>query len=289
MSTPDHVPSVVDQMPEEALDDVAAAQDPPAGPAAERRRKIPRSIVVALVTTGLIAVTATSAVVTIAVAKPDDRRTVTAAEASPSAIATTAAPPASPPGPVPSTPSATTPPAPTVPAPASTVKGTVSGGRHEGDLRYFLLPVPAGGESYGPVDGMPMTDEDLSALYQNGLDIMDILKSYRFKDAATRTYRTADGKAEVTVTLLRFGSAADARDYAKTHTTSGDPVEITGDPAAHGYIRKPKEQAFTGSMSGISLQGDVEYTVDIDVKGTPDRALLNELMKRQRDWLTSGR
>ncbi|MFB8235027.1 hypothetical protein ACFC58_00530 [Kitasatospora purpeofusca] len=252
---------------------------------------MPRSVAVALVTAGLLAVTTTSAVVTIAVVKPDDRPAVTAAGAPPKAIAppATASTPASPPGPVPSTPAATPPPAPSVPAPASTVKGTVSGGRHEGDLRYFLLPIPAGGESYGPVDGMPMTDEDLSAIYKDGLDIMDILKSYRFKDAATRTYRTADGKAEVTVTLLRFGSAADARDYAKTHTMNGDPVEITGDPAAHGYVRKPAEQAFTGSMSGISLQGDVEYTVDVDVKGTPDKALLNEVMKRQRDWLTSGR
>ncbi|KJY38824.1 hypothetical protein [Streptomyces sp. NRRL S-495] len=250
---------------------------------------MPRSIVVALATAGLLAVTTTSAVVTIAVGRPDGRPAVTTAgavQASPTAVTpSTSTASASPPGPAPSTPSAVPPSAPSVPAPAS----TVSGGRHEGDLRYFLLPIPAGGESYGPVDGMPMTEEDLSALYEDGLDIMDILKSYKFKDAATRTYRTADGKAEVTVTLLRFGSAADARDYAKSHTTNGDPVEITGDPAAHGYVRKPKEQAFTGSMSGISLQGDVEYTVDVDVKGTPDKALLNEVMKRQRDWLTSGR
>lgn len=278
-------------MPEAALHDVAAAQDPPAGPATERRRRVPRSVAVALATAGLLAVTATSAVVTVAVGRPDGRPAVTAAAgaagASPTAVTpSTSAAPASPPDPAPSTPP-TVPPA--APAPASTVKGTVSGGRHEGDLRYFLLPVPAGGESYGPVDGMPMTDEDLSAAYEEGLDIMDVLKSYKFKDAATRVYRTADGKTEVTVTLLRFGSAADARDYAKSHTMNGDPLEITGDPAAHGYVRKPKEQAYTGSMSGISVQGDVEYTVDVDVKGTPDKALLNEVMKRQRDWLTSGR
>ncbi|MDY0811200.1 hypothetical protein [Kitasatospora purpeofusca] len=291
MSTPDHAPSAVDPMPEAALHDVAAAQDPPAGPATERRRRVPRSVAVALATAGLLAVTATSAVVTVAVGRPDGRPAVTAAAgaagASPTAVTpSTSAAPASPPDPAPSTPP-TVPPA--APAPASTVKGTVSGGRHEGDLRYFLLPVPAGGESYGPVDGMPMTDEDLSAAYEEGLDIMDVLKSYKFKDAATRVYRTADGKTEVTVTLLRFGSAADARDYAKSHTMNGDPLEITGDPAAHGYVRKPKEQAYTGSMSGISVQGDVEYTVDVDVKGTPDKALLNEVMKRQRDWLTSGR
>ncbi|WSR39288.1 hypothetical protein OG196_09350 [Kitasatospora purpeofusca] len=288
MSTPDHVPSVADPMPEATLDDVAPAQDPPAEPATERRRKMPRSVAAALVTAGLIAVTTTSAIITIAVTKPDDRRAVTSAGDPPKAIAspTTAS---TPPGPVPSTPAAAPHTAPSVPAPASTVKGTVSGGRHEGDLRYFLLPIPAGGESYGPADGMPTTDKDLSAIYEDGLDIMGILRSYNYKDGATRTYRTADGKAEVTVTLLRFRSAADASDYAKNHTMDGDPVEIAGDPAAHGFVRKPKEQAYTGSTSGISVQGDVEYKVDVDVKGTPDKALLNEVMKRQRDWLTSGR
>ncbi|MEU3564863.1 hypothetical protein ABZ761_33050, partial [Kitasatospora sp. NPDC006786] len=60
------------------------------------------------------------------------------------------------------------------------------------------------------------------------------------------------------------------------------------DPGGHGYLQAPKQQAYTGSMSGISSQGDVQYTVDVDVKGTPDKALLNELMKRQREWLTTG-
>ncbi|MFC5667189.1 hypothetical protein ACFP3U_30015 [Kitasatospora misakiensis] len=249
----------------------------------------------ALATVGLLAVTATSAVVTVAVGKPDGGPVVTTAGAaggtagahpaasgtpSPAASASTPAPPAA------SAPAAGASPA---PAPTSTVKGTVSGGRHDGDLRYFLLPIPAGGESYGPVDGMPMTNEDLADLYIEGAEIMSVLRSYAYKDAATRTYRTADGKAEVTVTLLRFGSAGQASEFAKGHTMTLDPIEITGDPAAHGYVRKPKQQAYTGSMSGISSQGDVQYTVDVEVKGNPDKALLSELMKRQRDWLASGR
>ncbi|MFJ3220585.1 hypothetical protein ACIPLC_32260 [Kitasatospora sp. NPDC086801] len=247
-------------------------------------RRLPRAVGVALATAGLLAVTATSTAVTVAVGRPDARpaaaapapATTTASSPSPTASAT--------PLPVP-TPSA----APTAPKPASTVKGTVNGGKHEGDLRYFLLPIPDGGESYGPADGMTMSDDDVSVLFGKQDGIMDILGSYGYQAGATRMYRTADGKAEVTVTLLRFGSTAMAGRFVQGYTLkSQDPIDIDGDPDAHGYLNKPKQQAYTGSMTGISSQGDVQYTIDVEVKGTPDKALLSGLMKRQREWLASG-
>lgn len=250
-------------------------------------RRLPRAVGVALATAGLLAVTATSAAVTVAVGKPAARPAAAApapskAAASASASATASATPSAAPVPVPTA-------APAEPAPASTVKGTVKNGLHEGDLRYFLLPIPAGGESYGPADGMTMTDDDVSALFGKQDGIMDILKSYGYKGGATRMYRTADGKAEVTVTLLKLGSAAAARDFVKGYKVESlDPFDIDGDPGGHGYLQAPKHQAYTGSMSGISSQGEVQYTIDVDVKGTPDKALLNELMKRQREWLTTG-
>ncbi|MFD0275778.1 hypothetical protein ACFVHB_18000 [Kitasatospora sp. NPDC127111] len=247
-------------------------------------RKLPRAVGVALATAGLLAVTATSAAVTVAVGKPDARPAAAApATAGPTVSASPTAPASATP-----TPSAVPTTVAPVPKPASTVKGTVSGGRHDGDLRYFLLPIPDGGESYGPADGMTMSDEEVSELFGNQDGIMRILKSYGYKEAATRMYRTADGKAEVTVTLLHFGSAAQAGDFAKNHTMKLDPIDIDGDPNAHGYVNKPKQQAYTGSMTGISSQGDVQYTIDVDVKGNPDKALLSELMKRQREWLSSG-
>ncbi|MFI8080107.1 hypothetical protein ACIF6L_04825 [Kitasatospora sp. NPDC086009] len=261
-----------------------------AAPVAASGRKLPRAVGVALATAGLLAVTATSAAVTVAVGKPDDRpavvaapakaaptatagaRASTTASASPTAVPTTAAPTTVAP----------------VPRPVSTLKGTVSGGRHEGDLRYFLLPIPDAGESYGPPDGMKLTDDEVADLFDNQDGIMRILGSYGYKEAAARTYRTADGKAEVTVTLMRFGSTAMASEFVQGYTMKLDPIAIDGDPAAHGYVRKPKQQAYTGSMTGISSQGDVQYTLDVEVKGTPDKALLSELMKRQRERLSSG-
>ncbi|MFD8757232.1 hypothetical protein ACFV0O_40605 [Kitasatospora sp. NPDC059577] len=255
----------------------------PAAPAAARR--LPRAVGVALATAGLLAVTAASAAVTVAVGKPDPHPAaapvVTAAPKA-SASATASASPTPEPVPVPTA-------VPTEPAPASTVKGTVSGGKHAGDLRYFLLPIPAGGESYGPADGMTMTDDDVAEIFGKQDGIKDILASYGYKEGASRMYRTADGKAEVTVTLLHFGSASMATDFVKGYKIKSlDPIDLDGLPDARGYLKKPKQQAYTGSMTGIASQGDVQYTIDVDVKGTPDKALLSELMKRQRDWLASG-
>ncbi|MFJ5119649.1 hypothetical protein [Kitasatospora sp. NPDC088548] len=262
---------------------------PAAEPVAAPARRLPRAVGVALATAGLLAVTATSAAVTVAVGKPESRPAVVAgptgtaaagvsptASPSPSASATASAVPTE----VPAVPPA--------PKPTSTVKGSVNGGKHEGDLRYFLLPIPDGGESYGPVDGATLTDDEVSEMFGNQDGIMRILGSYGYKDAASRMYRTADGKAEVTVTLLHFGSTREAGDFAKGYTMKQDSIDIDGDPNAHGYVHKPKQQAYTGSMTGISSQGDVQYTIDVEVKGTPDKALLSELMKRQREWLSSG-
>ncbi|MFI9365111.1 hypothetical protein ACIG5E_29280 [Kitasatospora sp. NPDC053057] len=258
----------------------------PAPDPAQAPRRLPRAVGVALATAGLLAVTAASAAVTVAVGKPDTRPAAapapraTAAAASPSAGASASATPSA--VPVPTV-------VPSEPAPASTVKGTVSDGKHEGDLRYFLLPIPAGGESYGPADGMTMTRDDVSEIFGKPDDIDTILNRLGYRDGATRTYRTADGKAEVTVTLLHFSSADMASRFVQGYTIkSQEPIDIDGDPNAHGFRRKPKHEAYTGSMTGISSQGDVQYTVDVDVKGTPDKALLNDLMKRQREWLASG-
>ncbi|MFG3224029.1 hypothetical protein ACGF07_04490 [Kitasatospora sp. NPDC048194] len=252
--------------------------------AAPAPRRLPRAVTVALATAGLLAVTAASATLTVAVGKPDPRPAAAAPARATTASAAASATPSAVPVPVP-VPTA----APADPKPASTVKGTVNGSKHEGDLRYFLLPIPDGGESYGPADGMAMTRDDVAEMFGKPDDIDSLLTGLGYKDGAVRTYRTADGKAEVTVTLLHFGSADTASRFVRGYTIkSQEPIDIDGDPNAHGFRKKPKNETYTGSMSGIGSQGDVQYTVDVEVKGTPDKALLNDLMKRQREWLASG-
>ncbi|MFI6447261.1 hypothetical protein [Kitasatospora sp. NPDC050543] len=293
LSAPENASSVdlpvPDAAPVEAVAVEPAVPAVPAVPAAPRW--VPRALGVALATVGLLAVTATSAAVTVAVGKPDGRSAVAGA-AVPAASATGQSAAASPtpvqtPTPTPApTPSATATP---TPRPTSTVHGTVNGGTHGGDLRYFFVPVPEGGESYGRPEGSELTDEEMADEYGGQKDMAEILASYGFKEAVERVYRTRDGKAEVTIRLMRFSSAAMAEEFTKNDTMkSGEAFDIDGDENARGFLFKPKQPGYTGSMVGLAVQGDVEFQVVIDVKGTPDRALLADVVKRQRERLSSG-
>ncbi|MFE0460147.1 hypothetical protein ACFW1A_12955 [Kitasatospora sp. NPDC058965] len=266
----------------------ASLAEPLAAPLPEppgARRRPSRAVTVTLATVGLLAVTAASATVTVAVGKPDHPHRAVAVPA-PGASAAAAAPSAA------ASPTPTPVPVPSLtlaPAPSSTLHGTVNGSTHGGDLRYFLLPIPDGGESYGSPDGSALTMDDLAKEYSKSTDIKSVLDSYNYQEAVYRQYRTADGRMEVSARLMRFSSRDYAHDFAKNATFSkGDPVDVDGDSEAKGYIFKPEQQAFTGELIGVSYVGDVEYEITVDVKGDPDKSLLADAMKRQRDRLSSG-
>jgi hypothetical protein len=240
--------------------------------------------VVALASVGLLAVTATSATVTVAVGKPDAKPRAVAAAPKSSASPTAST------GPSPSaTPSAAPKPS-LAPTPSSTVHGTVDGSTHGGDIRFFLVPMPAGSESYGSADGTTLSTKDVCAEFSNASEMPDVLNSYGFRDdAAERRYRTADGQQEVLSRLLRFKSRQMAKEFADGMSfKSGDAFDIDGDDGAKGIMMKPEQEAWTGKMVGISYVGDIEYQVTVYVKGTPDKALLMDAMKRQRDQLANG-
>ncbi|TQF04143.1 hypothetical protein E6W39_20315 [Kitasatospora acidiphila] len=262
-----------------------------AGGAEAAPRRVPRGVAVALATLGLLAVTAASATVTVAVGRPDHPHraavaavaAVAAATTGPSTGAATSGGPTPLPVPVP-LPSITL-----APEPGSTLHGTVDGGTHGGDLRYFLLPVPDGAEPYGSPDGTALTVDDLAAQYAQSTGIKSVLDSYGYQEAVSRRYRTADGKAEVESRLMRFATQGNAQGFANGASfANGSPIDVPGDSTAKGYVFKPDQQAFTGRLVGVSTVGDVEYEVTVDVKGDPDQGLLADAMKRQRDRLSHG-
>jgi len=265
----------------EPVDAVVPAEQAPAGP-----KKLPRAATVALAVAGLLAVTAASAAVTVAVDKPGDVSRTAAAPAATASASTGAASPSASAAP---SPTATPTPTPTVaPKPTSTLKGSVSGGKHGGDLRYFLVPVPDQADPYGSPDGADMTMDDIAAHYSKGTDIKGILDSWGFKGAATRTYRTRDGKVEVVSEIKQFGRSDRAEGFAKSSTFKGDSFDVDGVDGAKGYVFKPEQQAYTGELIGIGVEGDIVYEITVLVKGDPDRALLADAMKRQRDRLVNG-
>ncbi|MEV6211435.1 hypothetical protein [Kitasatospora sp. NPDC051914] len=256
---------------------------PEGGTAAATVRRSPRSV--ALAAAGLFAVTALSATATVAVGRPDDTAQAAAPAATASASASGASASASPSAAAPPTakPSA-------APVPTSTLHGTVDGSTHGGDIRYFLLPLPAGAESYGSPDGAKLSTDEVSEEFSNPSEMPEVLRSYGYKnDAAERRYRTADGTQEVYVRLMRFKSRQMAKEFAAGLTFKhGDTFDIPGDGAAQGIMLKPEQEAWTGEMVGVSFSGDIEYEVTVYVKGTPDKALLVDAMKRQRERLASG-
>ncbi|MFE1316547.1 hypothetical protein [Kitasatospora phosalacinea] len=243
----------------------------------------------ALSVAGLLAVTAASAAVTVAVGRPDRPGRAVAAAPSGAVTSAAASPSASPsPSPTPARTSSPTPSPTLAPRPASTLKGSVSGGRHSGDLRYFLLPVPDDADPYGSPDGAMMSTDDIQAGYGKDVDVAKVLESWDFKDAATRTYRTRDGKTEVRVDLKRFKRTDLAQGFADHSSYDREPFDVDGVPNAKGYVFKPEQQAYTGELIGIGVVGDVVYEVTVDVQGDPDKALLADAMKRTRDRLANG-
>ncbi|MFJ1706716.1 hypothetical protein [Kitasatospora sp. NPDC088346] len=284
--SPDADPAVPESLPEDRSAEAVPSSLPETVPP-QGRGGPARPARVALAVAGLLAVTATSTAVTVAVGRPEDRpRAVAAAPAAtPSATATPSPSPS--PSPSPTVAPSTPPPA---PKPSSTLHGTVSGDRHGGDLRFFLVPMPDGAESYGSSDGAKLSTDELSAEFGNSDEIPRILKSYGYQDdAAERRYRTADGKQEVSVRMLRFKNGDMAREFAKGMSfDSGDSFDIDGDSGAKGVLMKPEQEAWTGKLVGVSSVGDVEYQVSVYVKGTPDKALLADAMRRQRERLGSG-
>lgn len=275
-SVPEPVPEPLPEPTAEVEVESGLVQEPVA-------RKLPRAVVVALTVTGLLAVTAASATVTVAIGKPDRKpHTVAAA---PTASGSASPSPSATPSPTP-----TPTPTPTqVPSPVSTLHGTVNGNTHGGDLRFFLLPMPAGAESYGSADGVEVGRDEVKKDFESDSAGEESLNYLGFKEGATRRYRTADGQQEVEVRMLRFKSAADARRFADGMSfKDAQEFDIDGDSKGKGILLKPKQEAWTGRLVGISSLGDVEYEITVLVKGTPDKAPLQDAMKRQRERLNSG-
>ena len=260
---------------ESAAESAVAAQ---AVPATTRRRSKPAGV--ALATLAVLAVTAASAAVTVSAGKPD-AQPAGAVSAPPQAGGASSASP---------TPLLTLAPAPApAPRPATTLHGSADGGTHGGDLRYFFLPVPENAESYGSADGYQLSDAAIVEGYAQK-DIMSVLDSYGFKESVERTYRTADGKADVNIRLTRFSSTSNASEFisGSSYSKADESFDIGGVQGARGFLFKPKQKAFTGEMIGIASKGDVEIEIEIEVKGDLDKALLADVMRRQSDRLSSG-
>ncbi|MEZ0064237.1 hypothetical protein ABIA32_000215 [Streptacidiphilus sp. MAP12-20] len=201
---------------------------------------------------------------------------------------------AAPSGKASATPTATPSPAPTTqapaPSPTSTVKGSVSGNSHSGDLRFFLLPVPDGAQVFGDVNGNSESLGDIAKSMNNPSTSRRILNDFGCKGGAYRSYRTNDGAWTVNVQLIQFDGTTHASDWVSGLSFAhGNTFDIAGVSQAKGQSIDPSSSnGNQGVVIGISHDGDVEYEIDISGPGTPSRALLTQLMQRQEQRLSNG-
>jgi hypothetical protein len=175
------------------------------------------------------------------------------------------------------------------PAPVSTVKGSVSGDSHSGDLRFFLLPVPSGAQVIGDPDGTSESLQDLADEMNDPSQGLTNLKSWNCSGGADRQYRSSDGTLTIRTELLHFDDDSDASGWASGFRfTDGTSFSVPGIGDAQGRAFDPSDAEGAGSIVGWSHDGDVMYEIEIDGVGRIDRSLLGPLMRREEQLLSTG-
>lgn len=167
--------------------------------------------------------------------------------------------------------------------------GQVAHGVHSGDLRWFLLPLPAGADSYGDPAGGTLSAGDIAASAEDPAVSRRALKVHDFQAGAFRTYLTADGRTEVTVRLERFGSPAQAAGYYAGHYYNGVRIALDTPYSARAYRLASSSAESTDTVIALSYEGDVCFTVSATGSSTPSRAALRALIDAQHHRLATGR
>ena len=259
-----------------------AGMQPPA-PAKPRSRT---TMYASLAVVGFLAIVAGTAGTVVAVGKPGGSSAQAASV--PSARATHSAPASPSPTAAPTTPAPVV--VPTVaPSPTSTVHGSVDGDSHTGDLRFFLLPIPAGGQVIGDADGTTESVSTLSKEMSDPSQGLGALKSWNCTGGAIREYRSPDGTLTITTELKHFDSDSDASGWVSGltfgHATS---FSVPGIGDATGWAYDPSDPTGYGNIIGVSHDGDVEYEINISGTGKIAHSLLLPLMKREEQLLSTG-
>lgn len=179
--------------------------------------------------------------------------------------------------------------------PASTVTGTVSGGIHHGDLRYFLLP-PSGGPSSVQGDPDGTAESETAVIGEYGTDgdsseITRVLKKLDFKSGATRTYQDSSLGADVTIELVQFGSPTEAKQWLGAFQGSlpmgSTALTIPGEPGSTGWS-DADAVAGSYSLTGLFTEGDTYYDVTVVGPQEIDQSSLTNLMTSQYSRLANG-
>ena len=180
------------------------------------------------------------------------------------------------------------------PSDGPTTPGHLSGqvtkdGVHSGDLRYFLLPVPAGADDYDDPDGSVLTTDDIAVAAADQAGTRGALTTYGFRAGAYRTYLTADGATEVTVKLARFAGPDQAAAYYASLSPQGTALSLGALHPARGYRLSSGSAESSDAELAVSYQGDVQITVTVTGDRTPADTLLRDFVDAQFQRLATTR
>lgn len=162
---------------------------------------------------------------------------------------------------------------------------------HTGDLRSYLLAVPAGATAE-PVgdDGTITLDED-AATTGNPAKRKSTLLGYGFKGEAGRAWSAAGG-SEVEIVLIQFDSPVNAGDYI-TDAEGSSAVEfsnfpVAALPGADVFIDPTTEHDGSIEVEGTANEGDVAILIFDTQKtpGSPDAVAT--LLRAQHDALLTA-
>jgi len=144
------------------------------------------------------------------------------------------------------------------------VTGSVSGGVHSGDLRFFLLPPPQGPSSVqGDPDGNTDTLDEAISAYGGTSGQHSILEQAGFKTAAARTYQDTTMGANVRILLIQFDSSTESRQWLGGISFSGSGYASISVPGVSGALGWSYAKDNYYELVGLYREGDTYFEVHL--------------------------
>lgn len=175
------------------------------------------------------------------------------------------------------------------PTPKSTVTGSVSGGVHSGDLRYFLLQPPQGASSVqGNPDGNTDNAEQAITVYGGDSSQKSIIEQAGFKAACDRVYQDTTMGANVSILLIQFDSSSEASQWLDNFSLTGNgyaSISVPGESGAKGWSYA-KNGYYT--LVGLYREGDTFYEVQLYGQQLIPAPDLGQVISAQHSRLANG-
>jgi hypothetical protein len=174
------------------------------------------------------------------------------------------------------------------PTPKSTVTGSVSGGIHSGDLRYFLLPPQGTSSVQGNADGNTDTLDEAVTAYGGSSGQRSILEQAGFKTAADRTYQDTTMSANVRILLIQFDSSSESQQWLDGISLSGSGYASIPVPGVSGALGWSYAKDNYYELVGLYREGDTYFEVHLYGQQLIPASDLGQVVSAEHSRLANG-